>query len=260
MKCLLLSIVVFIFLIFTTSCSDQVKNDVTVYDNFEQGLTALSDKLTYLYLSNSTNKNTIKKLAILPFSDSNCKPKGIGNYISSLLQIKLFNRSAFTLLERERIASLIDEHKLSLSGLIDYNSITKIGNLLGADLVCVGTVYDLNNTKIIARFVDINSGAVVSIADVLVNKNNSPPEITESSTPKPTPQVIYKTIEVQKDYIQPQTSYNNNNDSITVYVTKTGNKYHRLNCRYLKKSSIPIKLVDAKRNGYTPCSVCRPPE
>lgn len=46
---------------------------------------------------------------------------------------------------------------------------------------------------------------------------------------------------------------------ITVYITKTGKKYHRYGCRYLQKSCIPISLDEAKRRGYTPCSVCNPP-
>jgi micrococcal nuclease len=46
----------------------------------------------------------------------------------------------------------------------------------------------------------------------------------------------------------------------TVYITRTGKKYHRAGCRYLSHSSIPIALKDAKANGYEPCKVCRPPE
>lgn len=48
--------------------------------------------------------------------------------------------------------------------------------------------------------------------------------------------------------------------SITVYITKTGRKYHRGNCSYLRKSRIPISLKDACSRGYTPCSRCRPPK
>jgi hypothetical protein len=44
----------------------------------------------------------------------------------------------------------------------------------------------------------------------------------------------------------------------TVYVTKTGTKYHASGCRYLSKSCISISLADAKADGYTPCSVCKP--
>jgi biopolymer transport protein ExbD len=48
--------------------------------------------------------------------------------------------------------------------------------------------------------------------------------------------------------------------TVTVYVTKTGKKYHREGCRYLSHSKIPMTLKDAKAAGYTPCSVCRPPQ
>ena len=45
---------------------------------------------------------------------------------------------------------------------------------------------------------------------------------------------------------------------ITVYVTRTGGKYHRENCRYLAKSKIPMSLKDAAKK-YEPCKVCKPP-
>lgn len=46
--------------------------------------------------------------------------------------------------------------------------------------------------------------------------------------------------------------------SITVYVTRTGEKYHRNGCRYLRRSKIAISLENAKF-AYSPCSVCNPP-
>ena len=46
----------------------------------------------------------------------------------------------------------------------------------------------------------------------------------------------------------------------TVYITRTGKRYHRDGCRYLASSKIPMTLKDAKAHGYTPCKVCHPPE
>jgi len=46
--------------------------------------------------------------------------------------------------------------------------------------------------------------------------------------------------------------------SQTVYVTKTGTKYHTEGCRYLSKSKIAIELTDAIAKGYGACSVCKP--
>jgi len=48
--------------------------------------------------------------------------------------------------------------------------------------------------------------------------------------------------------------------SITVYTTNTGTKYHVDGCSYLSKSKIPISLGDAKAKGLTPCSKCQPPQ
>jgi len=47
--------------------------------------------------------------------------------------------------------------------------------------------------------------------------------------------------------------------SQTVYITKTGAKYHSEGCRYLSKSKISIDLADAIAKGYGACSVCKPP-
>lgn len=47
--------------------------------------------------------------------------------------------------------------------------------------------------------------------------------------------------------------------SETVYITRSGEKYHRTLCGYLSKSKIAIVLDQAKAAGYTPCSRCKPP-
>lgn len=46
--------------------------------------------------------------------------------------------------------------------------------------------------------------------------------------------------------------------SYTVYITDTGEKYHRSGCRYLSKSKYAISRDDARAQGYTPCKVCKP--
>jgi len=58
--------------------------------------------------------------------------------------------------------------------------------------------------------------------------------------------------------VQPAPKPNDSADP-TVYVTKSGKKYHAAGCRYLAKSSIPMKLSRAKQR-YAPCSVCSPPQ
>lgn len=44
-----------------------------------------------------------------------------------------------------------------------------------------------------------------------------------------------------------------------VYITNTGNKYHLSGCKYLADSKIQTTLNEAKKKGYTACTVCNPP-
>ena len=46
--------------------------------------------------------------------------------------------------------------------------------------------------------------------------------------------------------------------SVTVYVTESGSKYHCSGCRYLSNSQIAMDFSLAKRS-YGPCSRCLPP-
>jgi micrococcal nuclease len=48
------------------------------------------------------------------------------------------------------------------------------------------------------------------------------------------------------------------NAQTIVYVTKTGEKYHRAGCRSLARSQIPMPLEQAAAR-YGACGVCRPP-
>ncbi len=47
-------------------------------------------------------------------------------------------------------------------------------------------------------------------------------------------------------------------EEATVYVTRTGSKYHRSSCQYLRRSRIPVSLKEAKQS-YDACSLCKPP-
>ena len=58
--------------------------------------------------------------------------------------------------------------------------------------------------------------------------------------------------------VEKQNDFENKQD-IIVFVTYSGEKYHKENCRYLKYSKIPVDL-DTARKTYDPCSICKPPK
>jgi endonuclease YncB( thermonuclease family) len=83
--------------------------------------------------------------------------------------------------------------------------------------------------------------------------------------PKPIPPWDYRNnpnlrsvAESEPSSTLPQTAASST-QNVTIYVTRTGAKYHRGSCRHLRKSKIPILLSEAKRR-YGACSVCKPPQ
>ncbi len=50
-------------------------------------------------------------------------------------------------------------------------------------------------------------------------------------------------------------------DNHIAIVTNGGEKYHRYDCQYVKgKNFFAYNSEAAKSRGYTPCSVCNPPD
>ena len=47
-------------------------------------------------------------------------------------------------------------------------------------------------------------------------------------------------------------------EGATVYITKSGKKFHRETCSSLSKSKIPILYEDACQKNYTACGRCKP--
>lgn len=96
--------------------------------------------------------------------------------------------------------------------------------------------------------------AIVLIIVVIVNNVDLPSSNKSSVTIHPeTTAVIIEDV----DNVSVQQA-EDDEASIYVYITDSGEKYHRLGCQYLRNSCHEITLSKAKRRGYTPCSKCRP--
>lgn len=66
------------------------------------------------------------------------------------------------------------------------------------------------------------------------------------------------TVEVYKDNQTTVNAVLEDDPDAIVYITESGSKYHRNDCRYLWHSKIAITKGEAIKRGYTKCSVCKP--
>jgi hypothetical protein len=85
-------------------------------------------------------------------------------------------------------------------------------------------------------------------ATVYITESATAPEATEA------PATVIA-VTVAQTTITPATAA----PEVIVYITSTGERYHRSSCRHLTDSRIEITLTKAKSQNYTPCGTCSPP-
>jgi hypothetical protein len=96
----------------------------------------------------------------------------------SLFQDMLVNLDGVTVVERQRVDTLLVESEFGLSGLVDSEKAVKLGKMLGANVVVMGTIVDIRdetkefqgygiktkNTEVICklnvRLLDMESGTI----------------------------------------------------------------------------------------------------
>jgi len=129
----------------------------------EQGLGFLVKKLSRAS-GFSKKKPSQKVVAVLPFENAvlDLEQRHIGYGISELLiaSIAAFGKDAFTIVEKSQIDKILQEQKISRSGLT--KSMIKGGELLGANLLVTGKVAQVKKKYVIKIVLeDVEKGKVL---------------------------------------------------------------------------------------------------
>ncbi len=159
-------------LLVVTGCATSPEDDMNVYE-FNEGMRSLASGLEEGYdaAAPATFGNDVgrKRLAVLRLVNDDGTAGPIGREVANSLQVQLFDPARFSLLERERVDSLLSEFSFGETGLVEELTTSELGNLLGAEVVVVGTVRPGAETATIsARIVDLESGEILGIGQVVV--------------------------------------------------------------------------------------------
>ncbi|MCX7023823.1 MAG: hypothetical protein NT080_04295 [Spirochaetes bacterium] len=86
--------------------------------------------------------------------------------LSDLFASSLLATGRFRILERSRLDEILDEQELQLSGLGDEDTAVRIGGMLNARYIAVGSVGQLGSGWVVSvRLISVESGETVSTAD-----------------------------------------------------------------------------------------------
>ena len=114
-------------------------------------------------------RRTIKRVVVAPLSY-----KDEVTELSREVQDGLINAlllKGIGVVERGQLEQVLREQKMSYSGLVDLGSAKKVGKLLGADSIVLGSLRaDSNSVSLTARLVDLETGMALVGSSVKVAK------------------------------------------------------------------------------------------
>jgi hypothetical protein len=93
----------------------------------------------------------IKRVAVVDFVDPYRRNLGPG--VGNVLVSKLAEQGYYEMMEREKINSVMSEHKFNLTGAVDPNTVKLLGGLLGVDAIITGEIlaYKVETSKRIEK-------------------------------------------------------------------------------------------------------------
>jgi len=104
-------------------------------------------------------------IAVLPFiGQDTTESKNLTDmFQSTLLEYMQENKDRYILIERDQIGKVMGEQAFQQSGEVTDTSAIKTGKLLGASLVVVGSVGNMDRDYLLnVRVIDVNSGIIVA--------------------------------------------------------------------------------------------------
>ena len=122
-------------------------------------------------------KEDKSKIAIVDFSDLNQNVNNLGRYLAEKLINELLKNKKdkqYEVVERRQLNKVLQELKLSQSGLSDPSTIKEVGKILNVDALITGSLTDLgNDIDINARIISIETGKIITTASVKIPKVGS---------------------------------------------------------------------------------------
>ena len=126
-------------------------------------------------LATQVNDHGKKKVAVLDFTDLQGGSSELGKYIAEQLTVNLvMGKRDFSVLDRANLKSVLAEHKLTATGLVDPENAKKLGQFAGVDALILGTIIPKGtNTTLNAKIITTDTAEIVGAARAeFVTDNN----------------------------------------------------------------------------------------
>jgi TolB-like protein len=150
----------------TSEMGQDIKDvkDIVMGDAELKNMSSSDDLSATKDLNARTKNKDAKRLAILYFDNSGGEPdmEKLKKGLADMLISDLSNVSMLNIVERDKLEAILSEQQLSKSKNFDPATASKVGKLLGAQIILTGGYFDmLGSIRIDARFIDVETGKVL---------------------------------------------------------------------------------------------------
>lgn len=137
-------------------------------------------------ISNGLAENQKSTIAVVEFVDLKGRVTDLGRFLAEKLITRLYQTKKFKVIERQLLNKIVNEQKLSLTGMIDPSTAQRLGKLLGVDAIASGTVTDLGKTlDVNARLINTQTGEIFAVASVDIAKDEAVLKLMEKGEDGP---------------------------------------------------------------------------
>ena len=133
----------------------------TVANAYEEQVKSLSATLAKNIMHSDK-----KSIAVVDFSDLQGRVTDLGRFLAEELSVNLVSAGkGFQVVERTRLKTILEEHKLAQTGLIDPETAKKLGQIAGVDAIITGTVTPLMDViRVSVKVLAVDTARIIAAA------------------------------------------------------------------------------------------------
>lgn len=150
------------FVFYSPNAKEEISNEIT-----ELSVSINTDvKRSITEVINSENKliDKPKIVAIIAFDNTSGKESeygDLGGPLRDMLTTDLKSVQNLTMVDRQALEKLLNEQNLNNSKGFDQSTATKIGKLLGAEVIITGTYFEFfGSLRVDAKFINVETGEI----------------------------------------------------------------------------------------------------
>jgi TolB-like protein len=105
-----------------------------------------------------------KTIAVVDFTDLQGNPTELGRFLAEEFAVAMTRtRKGFEVIDRNHIKTILKEHKLTSTGLIDPATAKKLGHIVGADALLTGSLTPFSESvRVAVKVLDTNTARIIA--------------------------------------------------------------------------------------------------